>query len=205
MEENGVIKVKEYEVINIIGEIEGHDNSGPNIKTTKYEHLLPRLIEAEENKEVKGLLVIVNTIGGDVSCGLAIAEMIAGMSKPSVSLVIGDSHSIGVTISVATTYSYIAPSATLVLHPVRMNGTILGAKQTYRQFATIQDRIVHFISEHSDCTTDEIEKMMTDTSMMSKDLGTILVGSEAVDCGLINEVGSISKAITKLHHLIEER
>lgn len=195
-ENNGVL------VLTIIGEIEGHDNLGKEGKTTKYEHILPLLAKAENTPEVKGILLLINTPGGDVSAGLALAEMVAGMSKPTVSLVVGDSHSIGVPLAVATNYSYIAPTATVIIHPVRMSGTVLGANQTYRQFQTTQDRIISFIEAHSRCTKQELEKMMMETSMMAKDLGTVLVGQEAVDAGIIDEIGDIKTAYEKIYSMI---
>lgn len=195
-ENNGVL------VLTIIGEIEGHDNLGKEGKTTKYEHVLPLLAKAENTPEVKGILLLINTPGGDVSAGLALAEMVAGMSKPTVSLVVGDSHSIGVPLAVATNYSYIAPTATVIIHPVRMSGTVLGANQTYRQFQTTQDRIISFIEAHSRCTKQELEKMMMETSMMAKDLGTVLVGQEAVDAGIIDEIGDIKTAYEKIYSMI---
>lgn len=198
IKETGSVSEDGIEIISIIGEIEGHDNLNRDSKTTKYEHLLPRLAQIENGNDIKGILFIINTIGGDVSCGLALAEMVAGMSKPTVSLVVGDSHSIGVPLAVAVDYSYIVPTATVVIHPVRMSGTILGTNQTYKQFKSIQDRIVGFIACHSKCPENEIEDMMMNTRMMAKDLGTILVGQEAVDAGIIDEVGDIRKALDKL-------
>lgn len=193
-----------FETVYILGEIEGHDGGGSD-KNTKYDEIIPRLVSIENNDDVEGVLFVINTMGGDVSAGLAIAEMIAGLSKPTVSLVIGESHSIGVPIAVATDYSFIVKSATVVIHPVRMTGTILGTRQTYRQFRSIQDRIVRFISEHSRCGEESIEKMMMDTSMMSSDLGTILVGEEAVEAGLIDENGSIDKAWNKLKFICQNK
>ena len=193
-----------FETIYILGEIEGHDGGGSD-KNTKYDEIIPRLVSIENNDDVDGVLFVINTMGGDVSAGLAIAEMIAGLSKPTVSLVIGESHSIGVPIAVAANYSFIVKSATVVIHPVRMTGTILGTRQTYRQFRSIQDRIVRFISEHSRCGEESIEKMMMDTSMMSSDLGTILVGEEAVEAGLIDENGSIDKAWNKLKFICQNK
>lgn len=193
-----------FETVYILGEIEGHDGGGSD-KNTKYDEIIPRLVSIENNDEVDGVLFVINTMGGDVSAGLAIAEMIAGLSKPTVSLVIGESHSIGVPIAVAANYSFIVKSATVVIHPVRMTGTILGTRQTYRQFRSIQDRIVRFISEHSRCGEESIEKMMMDTSMMSSDLGTILVGEEAVEAGLIDENGSIDKAWNKLKFICQNK
>ncbi len=193
-----------FETVYILGEIEGHDGGGSD-KNTKYDEIIPRLVSIENNDDVEGVLFVINTMGGDVSAGLAIAEMIAGISKPTVSLVIGESHSIGVPIAVAANYSFIVKSATVVIHPVRMTGTILGTRQTYRQFRSIQDRIVRFISEHSRCSEESIEKMMMDTSMMSSDLGTILVGEEAVEAGLIDENGSIDKAWNKLKFICQNK
>lgn len=193
-----------FETVYILGEIEGHDGGGSD-KNTKYDEIIPRLVSIENNDDVEGVLFVINTMGGDVSAGLALAEMIAGLSKPTVSLVIGESHSIGVPIAVAADYSFIVKSATVVIHPVRMTGTILGTRQTYRQFRSIQDRIVRFISEHSRCGEESIEKMMMDTSMMSSDLGTILVGEEAVDAGLIDENGSIDKAWNKLKFICQNK
>ena len=188
-----------FETVYILGEIEGHDGGGSD-KNTKYDEIIPRLVSIENNDDVEGVLFVINTMGGDVSAGLALAEMIAGLSKPTVSLVIGESHSIGVPIAVAANYSFI-----VVIHPVRMTGTILGTRQTYRQFRSIQDRIVRFISEHSRCGEESIEKMMMDTSMMSSDLGTILVGEEAVEAGLIDENGSIDKAWNKLKFICQNK
>ena len=193
-----------FETVYILGEIEGHDG-GSSDKNTKYDEIIPRLVSIENNDDVEGVLFVINTMGGDVSAGLALAEMIAGLSKPTVSLVIGESHSIGVPIAVASNYSFIVKSATVVIHPVRMTGTILGTRQTYRQFRSIQDRIVRFISEHSRCGEESIEKMMMDTSMMSSDLGTILVGEEAVEAGLIDENGSIDKAWNKLKFICQNK
>lgn len=193
-----------FETVYILGEIEGHDGGGSD-KNTKYDEIIPRLVSIENNDDIDGVLFVINTMGGDVSAGLAIAEMIAGLSKPTVSLVIGESHSIGVPIAVAADYSFIVKSATVVIHPVRMTGTILGTRQTYRQFRSIQDRIVRFISEHTRCGEESIEKMMMDTSMMSSDLGTILVGEEAVEAGLIDENGSIDKAWNKLKFICQNK
>lgn len=193
-----------FETVYILGEIEGHDGGGSD-KNTKYDEIIPRLVSIENNDDVEGVLFVINTMGGDVSAGLALAEMIAGLSKPTVSLVIGESHSIGVPIAVAANYSFIVKSATVVIHPVRMTGTILGTRQTYRQFRSIQDRIVRFISEHSRCSEESIEKMMMDTSMMSSDLGAILVGEEAVEAGLIDENGSIDKAWNKLKFICQNK
>ena len=200
IKEYGTVNSDGIEIVTIIGEIEGHQNLGRDAKTTSYEHMLPMLASYERNTGVKGILYLINTIGGDVSCGLSMAEMIAGLSKPSVSLIIGDSHSIGLPIAAAADYSYIVPSATVV----RMSGTILGTRQTYRQFKSIQDRIINFVASHSECPENELEKMMMETSMMAKDLGTILVGQEAVDVGLVNQCDSISDALDKLSGMIRK-
>ena len=193
---------KNIEVISIVGEIEGHECSGKNVKTTKYEHMLPILISHENNPETEGILFVINTVGGDVSCGLALAEIIASMSKPTVALVIGVSHSIGVPLSVAADYTFIAPSATVVIHPVRMNGMILGAPQTYEYFKLIQDRITSFISKHSRASKECIEKWMVTPGILSRDLGTILVGEEAVEKGVFDETGGIADALEKLKGMV---
>ena len=192
-------------LMTIIGEIEGHDTLPATSKTTKYEHILPQLAKVENDEEIQGILFLINTVGGDVSAGLAVAEMISSMSKPTVSLVIGDSHSIGVPRAVSTDYSFIAPSATMIIHPVRMNGTIIGAPQTFDYFRLIQDRIVNFISGHSHIEKKTLENMMMNTGILTKDLGTILVGEEAVQQGLIDEVGGISTAFKKLEELMKQK
>lgn len=192
---------KAVKLITIIGEIEGHDNLPATSKTTKYEHILPQLAAIEDDASVSGVLFLMNTVGGDVSAGLALAEMIASMSKPTVSLVIGDSHSIAVPLAVSTDYSFIVPTATMIIHPVRMNGNIIGARQTYDYFERIQKRIVSFIARQSKVKEDNIESMMMNTEMLTKDLGTILVGKEAVDIGLIDAVGGIKEAFDKLKML----
>ncbi len=193
---------KAIELVSIIGEIEGHEAAQGNTKTTKYEHMLPLLAYLEHDESVNGILFLINTIGGDVSCGLALAEIIASMSKPTVALVVGDSHSIGVPLSVAADYTFIAPSATVIIHPVRMNGLVLGAPQTYEYFKIIQERITTFISEHSDTKKEQIESMMITPGVLSRDLGTILVGKEAVQKGLFQAVGGIAEAMEKLKTLI---
>ena len=188
--------------LTIIGEIEGHECLPSTSKTTKYEHLLPQLAAIEDSKEVQGVLVLLNTVGGDVEAGLAIAEMIASLSKPSVSLVLGGSHSIGVPIAVSTDYSFIVESGTMVIHPVRMNGTVIGAPQTYDYFRQMQNRILGFIASHCGAQRTRLEQLMLDTGMLTKDLGTILVGEQAVREHIIDEVGGISKAIQKIHQMI---
>lgn len=189
-------------LLSVIGEIEGHECLPTNTKTTKYEHVLPKLAEIEDSVEVDGVLVLLNTVGGDVESGLAIAEMIASLSKPTVSLVLGGSHSIGVPLAVSTDYSFIVPTGTIVIHPVRMSGTVIGAPSTYDYFKQMQDRILSFVSGHSRAKMERLEEMMMNTGMLTKDLGTILVGKDAVDEGLINEIGGIDQALWKLHQMI---
>lgn len=195
---------KNIHLISIIGEIEGHDNLSKNTKTTKYEHILPQLAAIEDSDEVDGVLVLLNTVGGDVEAGLAIAEMLASLSKPSVSLVLGGSHSIGVPIAVSTNYSYIVPSGTMVIHPVRLNGMVIGVPQTFDYFKQIQDRITGFVCNHCDITEKKFEKLLMETGKLTKDVGTILVGKEAVLAGIINEVGGIKEAISKLHEYMSK-
>ena len=198
---------KNYKIhlLSIIGEIEGHECLPANTKTTKYEHVLPQLAAIEDSQEIEGLLVLINTVGGDVESGLAIAEMIASLSKPSVSLVLGGSHSIGVPLAVATEYSFIVPTGTMIIHPVRMTGMVIGVPHTYDYFKKIQDRIVGFIASHCNTTEDRLEQLMMETGILTKDVGTILVGSQSVDEGIINEVGGIKEAMAKLYAMIEER
>ncbi len=192
-------------LLSVIGEIEGHECLSANSKTTKYEHVLPKLAAIEDSQEIDGLLILLNTVGGDVEAGLAIAEMIASLSKPTVSLVLGGSHSIGVPIAVSTNYSFIVRTGTMVIHPVRMNGTVIGAPQTYDYFRQMQDRILGFISEHSRAGRERLEELMLDTGILTKDLGTILVGEDAVREGLIDATGGISDALRKLYEMIEKR
>ena len=190
-------------LLTIIGEIEGHDCLPATTKTTKYEHVLPKLAEMEDNRDTEGILLLLNTVGGDVESGLAIAEMIASISKPTVSLVLGGSHSIGVPLAVSTDYSFIVPSGTMVIHPVRMSGTVIGAKPTYDYFKQMQNRILTFIASHSKAGEERLEELMMNTGMLTKDLGTILVGEEAVREGLIDAVGGIDAAFLKLHAMID--
>jgi ATP-dependent protease ClpP protease subunit len=192
-------------LLSIIGEIEGHDVLGSNTKTTKYEHILPQLARFEDDSSSEGLLVLLQTCGGDVESGLAIAEMIASLSKPSVSLVLGGSHSIGIPIAVSANYSFIVPSGTMVVHPVRMNGLFIGAPQTYDYFKLIQNRITGFVTSHSDISQNRMEELMLNTGFLTKDLGTVLVGQQAVDEGIINEVGGLKDAICKLNELMNSR
>ena len=183
-------------LISIIGEIEGHDNLGSSSKTTKYEHILPQLAAIEDSEEIDGVLILLNTMGGDVEAGLAIAEMIASISKPTVSLVLGGSHSIGVPIAVSTDYSYIVPTGTMVIHPVRLSGMVIGVQQTFDYFKQIQNRITGKIAK------PRLEELMMETGMLTKDVGTVLVGREAVEEGIICEVGGIRDAIAMLHDMV---
>lgn len=192
-------------LLSIIGEVEGHETLGERAKATKYEHILPSLAMVEENSQVDGLLVLLNTVGGDVEAGLAIAEMIASISKPSVSLVLGGGHSIGVPLAVSADYSFIVPSATMVIHPVRTNGTFIGVVQSYRNMEKTQDRITGFVSSHSNISQERLEELMLDTSLLVKDVGTMLDGRQAVEEGLINQVGGISDALAKLHEMMNEK
>ena len=157
----------------------------------------------EDDKDIEGVMVLINTVGGDVSCGLALAEMLASLSKPTVSLVIGDSHSIGVPLAVATDYSFIVPTGTMMVHPVRMTGMVIGAAQTYEYFDMIQDRILSFVSGHSRISYEDLKRLMHNTKMLTKDLGTVLVGKEAVDAGLIDQVGGMKEALSKLYEMME--
>ena len=190
------------ELLTIIGEIEGHEAVSANTKATKYEHLLPKLAEAENNEEIDGVLILLNTLGGDVEAGLAIAEMIASLSKPTVSLVLGGSHSIGGPLAVAADYSFIVPSGTMVVHPVRSSGMFIGVYQSYKNMLRTQDRITTFLSTHSHITKERVEELMLDSSQLVKDVGTMLEGEEAVREGLIDAVGGMKEALAKLHEMI---
>ena len=191
------------QLLTIIGEIEGHEAVSGNTKATKYEHLIPRLAEVEDDDEVDGVLILLNTLGGDVEAGLAIAEMIASLSIPTVSLVLGGGHSIGIPMAVSADYSFAVASATMVIHPVRSSGMFIGVAQTYRNMEKIQDRITGFIAAHSRASKERLEELMLDTSQLVKDVGTLLEGEEAVKEGLIDEVGGIREALMKLHQMIE--
>lgn len=192
------------QLLTIIGEIEGHEAVSGNTKATKYEHLIPRLAEAEDNDEIEGLLILLNTLGGDVEAGLAIAEMIATLSKPTVSLVLGGSHSIGGPLAVSADYSFIVPSGTMIVHPVRTSGMFIGVIQSYRNMERTQDRITKFIAAHSHITQERLEALMLDSTQLVKDVGTLLEGEDTVREGIIDEVGGISHALRKLHSMIEE-
>ncbi len=198
-------KKHNIQLLTIIGEIEGHEAVSGNTKATKYEHLLPKLAEVEDSDEIEGLLILLNTLGGDVEAGLAIAEMIASLSKPTVSLVLGGSHSIGGPLAVSADYSFIVPSGTMIIHPVRSNGMFIGVIQSYRNMERTQDRIIRFLAGHSNMTQKRIEELMLDSTQLVKDVGTLLEGGEAVKEGLIDAVGGMSDALTKLHEMIEEK
>ena len=190
--------------LTIIGQIEGHYILGDSQKATKYEHIIPMLVAIEESTEIEGLLVVLNTMGGDVEAGLAIAEMIASMKKPTVSLVLGGSHSIGVPLAVAAKKSFIVPSATMTIHPVRINGLVVGAVQTYNYFREMQKRIVNFICSHSHASPEKINELMMRPDEIATDIGSIVEGHEAVAYGLIDSVGGLSDAIDALKEMIKK-
>ncbi len=211
IKENGQIIISgnknKYNILllSIIGEVEGHETLPDNTKSTKYEHVLPELAIVEDDESIKGVLVLLNTVGGDVEAGLAIAEMIASLSKPVVTLVLGGSHSIGVPLAVSGDLSYIVPTATMVVHPIRMNGTVLGVKQNYEYIERMQDRIIRFTSSHSNIRDEKLRSIMFNTSELSKDIGSVLVGVEAVNAGIIDRVGGIDRAMSDLYDLINYR
>ena len=196
---------KEHKIhlLSIIGEIEGHECLPQHNKTTKYEHVLPQLAAIEDSTEIDGLLILINTVGGDVEAGLAIAEMIASLSKPTVSLVLGGSHSIGVPLAVSADYSFIVPTATKIIHPVRMNGTVIGVTQPFEYFEKIQDRIIKFVVNHSGISYPDFKNLMLDTNQLAKDVGSILVGDETVKLKIIKEVGGIKEALAKINEMID--
>ena len=200
LKKNGNSKI---ELITIIGEVEGHEAVSGNTKATKYEHLLPKLAQIENDDEVDGVLILLNTLGGDVEAGLAIAEMIAGLSKPTVSLVLGGCHSIGGPLAVSADYSFIVESGTMVIHPVRSSGMFIGVAQSLRNMEKTQDRITGFLAAHSKMSQERIEELMLDSTQLVKDVGTMLEGKEAVAEGLIDEVGGIREAFQKLRELIK--
>jgi len=196
---------KRIQVLSIIGQIEGHSVLPPQTKATKYEHIIPQLIDIEQNEDVKGLLIVLNTVGGDVEAGLAISEMIRSMSKTTVSIVIGGGHSIGVPLATSSNFSFITPSATMIVHPVRMNGFVIGVSQTFEYFKKMQERVNEFIVRTSNIKQETLEKFMLQTDELLNDVGTMLIGKQAVDCGLIDEVGGIKEALNKLNELIENK
>lgn len=197
--------VSDIFTLSIIGQIEGHMMLSPQSKATKYEHLIPQLVNIEENPNIKGLLVVLNTIGGDVEAGLAIAEMINSITKPTVSLIIGGGHSIGVPLAVSTKYSFISPTASMIIHPIRMNGLIIGVPQTFDYFSKMQDRIISFIIRNSKVPESKLRELMLETHDLLNDMGTILIGKQAVDIGLIDDIGGISQALKKLREMIDNK
>ena len=192
-------------LLTIIGEIEGHESVSGSAKSTKYEHLLPMLAEVEDSDEIEGLLILIHTLGGYVEAGLSIAEMIASLSKPTVSLVLGGSHSIGGPLAVSAKYSFIVPSGTMIIHPVRSSGMFIGVEQSLRNMIRTQDRITSFLAKHSKISKERLEELMLNQTELVKDVGTLLEGREAVQEGLIDEVGGMSDALRKLHEMIEGR
>lgn len=201
---NQMSSFERIQILPIIGQIEGHNILPPQSKTTKYEHFIPQIISIEINNKVEGALIILNTVGGDVEAGLAISEMINSISKPTVSLVIGGGHSIGVPLATAADYSFISPTATMILHPIRMNGLVIGVPQTFEYFNKMQERILDFIVRNAKVEKKTLKKLMAQTDDLLNDMGTILIGKQAVEYGLIDEVGGISDAIKKLEMLIIE-
>ncbi|WP_274361404.1 ClpP family protease [Paenibacillus thermotolerans] len=191
--------------LTIIGQVEGHIVLPPQNKTTKYEHVIPQLVAAEQNQRIEGILIILNTVGGDVEAGLAIAEMISSMSKPTVTIVLGGGHSIGVPIAVSSDYSFIAETATMTIHPIRLNGLVIGVPQTFEYLDKMQERVTRFVLAHSTITEEKFKELMFKTGELTRDIGTTVIGSEAVRYGLINAVGGIGDAIKELNQRIEER
>lgn len=209
IKETGSVTVKKnghlIHCLTVIGQIEGHYILPVQNKTTKYEHVIPQLVAIEESSEIEGLIIILNTVGGDIEAGLAIAELIAGMEKPTVSLVLGGGHSIGVPLAVSAKKSFIAPSATMTIHPVRMNGLVLGIPQTLSYFDKMQERIVRFVCENSDITSEKFRSLMMATGELVMDVGTVLDGEAAVNAGLIDSLGGLSQALNCLYEMIEEK
>lgn len=191
--------------ITIIGQIEGHMQLPPQNKTTKYEHIIPQLVAAEQNNKIEGVLIILNTVGGDVEAGLAIAEMIATLSKPTVTLVLGGGHSIGVPVSCAANYSFIAETATMTIHPIRLTGLVIGVPQTFEYLDKMQERVIRFVTKHSNISEEQFKELMFSQGNLTRDIGTNVIGTDAVKSGMIDEVGGIGQAIKKLNELIEER
>ena len=189
--------------LTIVGQIEGHMQLPPHNKTTKYEHLIPQLVAIEQNQNIEGLLVILNTVGGDVEAGLAISEMLASLSKPTVSIVLGGGHSIGVPIAVSCDYSFIAETATMTIHPVRLTGLVIGVPQTFEYLDKMQDRVVNFVTKHSNIAEETFKELMFAKGNLTRDIGTNVVGHDAVQTGLIHEVGGIGQAMKKLNELID--
>ncbi|WP_042223720.1 ClpP family protease [Oceanobacillus manasiensis] len=189
-------------VLSIIGQVEGHIQLPPQNKTTKYEHLLPQLIAIEQNPKIEGLIILLNTVGGDVEAGLALSEMIASISKPTVSIVLGGGHSIGVPIAVATDYSFIVPTATMTIHPVRLTGLVIGVPQTFEYLDKMQERVINFVVSHSNIKEEKFKDLMFDKGNLTRDIGTNVVGTDAVEYGLIDSVGGVKEAMQKINELI---
>lgn len=205
LKELGAARQGSIHCLTIVGQIEGHQLLPEDSKSTKYEHILPLLAAIEESPEIRGLLILLNTMGGDVEAGLAIAEMIAGMKTPTVSLVLGGGHSIGVPLAAAAQCSMIVPSAAMTVHPVRLNGVVIGVPQTYNYFARIQERIVRFVTAHSRVSREDYLRLMTNTDELANDVGSVLNGEEAVEIGLIDRLGTLSDAMDWLHAEMEKR
>lgn len=204
LKETGSSRSGTIQCLTIVGQIEGHQLLPEDAKATKYEHILPLIAAVEESSEIEGLLILLNTMGGDVEAGLAIAELIAGMKKPTVSLVLGGGHSIGVPLAVAARRSMIAPSAAMTVHPVRLNGVVIGVPQTYNYFSRMQERIIGFVTEHSHISRDMFLQLMTNTDELANDVGSVISGREAVEKGLIDSLGTLSDALEYLHGEIEK-
>lgn len=209
LKELGQLEIPAYKsdihCLTIAGQVEGHMVLPPQNKTTKYEHVIPQLVAVEENPQIKGLLVVLNTVGGDVEAGLALAEMIASLSKPTVSIVLGGGHSIGSSIAVSTAYSFIAPSATMTIHPIRLTGLVIGVSQTYEYLDKMQDRVVKFVVEHSKITEEDYRSLMFRMGNLARDIGTVLVGNDAVEIGLIDQMGGLTDALKKVRELIDSK
>ena len=201
----GTQSASDIQVLTIIGQIEGHQIQGETTKTTKYEHVIPQIAAIEESPEIDGLLILLNTVGGDIEAGLAIAELIAGMKKPTVSLVLGGGHSIGVPLAVCAKTSMIVPTASMTIHPVRISGTVIGAPQTYRYFERIQEQIVEFVCKNSRVDKDAFMKLMLSTDELAQDVGSVVYGRQAVEMGLIDRLGGLSDALEALHGMIEQK
>lgn len=191
--------------LTIVGQIEGHMQLPPQNKTTKYEHLIPQIVAIEQNPKIEGLLVILNTVGGDVEAGLAISEMLGSLSKPVVSIVLGGGHSIGVPIAVACDYAFITETATMTIHPVRLTGLVIGVPQTFEYLDKMQERVVNFVIKHSNISEEKFKELMFSKGNLTRDIGTNVVGSDAVEYGLMDEVGGVGQAIRKLNSMISER
>lgn len=191
--------------LSIVGQIEGHVVLPPQNKTTKYEHIIPQIVAAEQNPKIEGILIVLNTVGGDVEAGLAIAEMIASMSKPTVTLVLGGGHSIGVPIAVAADRSFIADTATMTIHPIRLTGLVIGVPQTFEYLDKMQDRVVRFVTQHSNISEEQFKELMFKTGELTRDIGTNVIGSDAVKYQLIDEVGGLAEAMAELNRMIEQR